>query len=141
MADAILNKITSKSYTVAGSSQTLINAINTLNSNLMTAKTWAQFTQPTLENGTHYGTYGCRYARFGSFVVVIISVAFDTPPTNALLWTMPSNYKPVGVVEVPASGGGSYNAKAQCTILQDGIVRVTSVDKWVTGQGIFICGG
>ena len=34
LADAILNKITSKNYTVAGSSQTLINAINTLNSNL-----------------------------------------------------------------------------------------------------------
>lgn len=32
LADAILNKITSKNYTVAGSSQTLINAINTLNS-------------------------------------------------------------------------------------------------------------
>ena len=34
LADAILNKITSKNYTVAGSSQTLINAINTLNSNI-----------------------------------------------------------------------------------------------------------
>ena len=33
LADAILNKITSKNYTVAGSSQTLINAINTLNNN------------------------------------------------------------------------------------------------------------
>lgn len=32
LADAVLNKITSKNYTVAGSSQTLINAINTLNS-------------------------------------------------------------------------------------------------------------
>ena len=32
LADAILNKLTSKTYTVAGSSQTLIAAINALNS-------------------------------------------------------------------------------------------------------------
>lgn len=35
LADAILNKITSKQYTVAGQSQTLINAINVLNSNTL----------------------------------------------------------------------------------------------------------
>ena len=35
LADAILNKITSKTYSVAGSTQTLISAIDALNSNLM----------------------------------------------------------------------------------------------------------
>ena len=34
LADAILNKITSKTYSVAGSTQTLISAIDALNSNL-----------------------------------------------------------------------------------------------------------
>ena len=34
LADAILNKLTSKTYSVAGSTQTLISAIDALNSNL-----------------------------------------------------------------------------------------------------------
>lgn len=46
LADAILNKLTSKTYTVAGSSQTLIAAINALNS---------KFTGTTYANGKVFG--------------------------------------------------------------------------------------
>ena len=116
------------------------DAINALNNNitpLTTSKAWSDFTKPTLSNGTHYGD-GCHYIKIGCFVAVIISVQFDSAPSNALLWTMPSGYIPVGSVDISASGGGSYNAKAQCVINSSGGVRVTSVDKWVTGYGIYI---
>ena len=92
-----------------------------------------------MTNGTHYDG-GCFYAKFGCFVVVIISVAFDSAPSNAVLWTMPAGYKPIGTVDVSCSGGGSYNAKAQGVIKSNGIVTVTSVDKWVTGYGIYVAG-
>jgi len=116
------------------------DAINALSEQIVpfvTSKTWGNFTKPTLSNGTHYGD-GCNYLKIGCFVVVIISVQFDSPPSNALLWTMPSGYIPVGSVDISASGGGSYNAKAQCVINSSGGVRVTSVDKWVTGYGIYV---
>lgn len=59
LADAILNKITSKNYTVAGSSQTLINAINTLNS------------KTTVETRTITTSYGkIYYIKQGSMVTV-----------------------------------------------------------------------
>ena len=114
-------------------------ALNALNSNLsplITGKTWAEYVQPTLVNGSQYSG-GCRYGKFGAFVHVYISAQFDSAPSNALLWTMPSGFIPVGEVQLAASGGGSYNAKAQAIINSSGEVRVTSVDKWVSASGIY----
>lgn len=113
--------------------------LNSLNSNispLITGKTWVEYTIPTLSNGSHY-LVGCKYAKFGAFVHIVISVQFDSAPTNALLWTMPSGFKPIGDVQLAASGGGNYNAKAQASVDSDGTVRVTSVDRWVTASGIY----
>lgn len=134
------NATLSGSNLTADSSGGLNSVYSALNGNLnplTTSKSWSDFTKPTLSNGTHYGD-GCHYIKVGCFVAVIISVQFDSPPSNALLWTMPSGYIPVGNVDISASGGGSYNAKAQCTVNSSGGVRVTSVDKWVTGYGIYI---
>jgi hypothetical protein len=69
----------------------------------------------------------------------MIGVAFDSAPTNQTIFSMPNGYKPVGDVELAASGGGSYNAKAQVRIDGDtGAVKVTSVDKWVYAYGVYI---
>ena len=106
---------------------------------LVLQKNWSMFTQPTLINGTHYSG-GCFYGKFGAFVCVIISVQFDSAPTHQLLWTMPSGYVPIGNVELSASGGGSYNAKAQAIVNSSGTVHVTSVDRWVAAYGIYFCG-
>lgn len=103
---------------------------------MITAKTWDEYTTPTLSIGSHYGT-GCRYAKFGAFVHVIINVQFDSASSNALLWTMPSGFVPIGGTQLAASGGGSYNAKAQAVVGPSGDVRVTSVDKWVSASGIY----
>lgn len=115
-----------------------ISSTNNQLAEVTTPKTWSSFTHPTLENGSHYGAKGCQYAKFGCFVVVIISVEFESAPSNALLWTMPEGYIPVGDVQLSASGGGSYNAKAQAVINSSGSVRVSSVDKWVTAYGIYV---
>lgn len=103
---------------------------------LITGKTWVEYAIPTLSNGAHYGV-GCKYAKFGALVHIVISVQFDSAPTNALLWQMPSGFVPIGEVQLAASGGGSYNAKAQALVGSDGNVRVTSVDKWVVASGIY----
>ena len=120
-----------------------LNALNadvaTLNSNLsplITGKTWNEYTIPTLINGSHY-LVGCKYAKFGAFVHVNINVQFDSPPTNVTLWTMPSGFVPIGDVQLAASGGGSYNAKAQAVVNSEGEVKVTSVDRWVSASGIY----
>ena len=99
---------------------------------------YAQMTTPTLTNGSHYGNYGTKYIKIGCFLYIIISAVFDSAPTNALLFTLPTGYRPLGYTEISVSGGGSYNAKAQCSIRPDGNVYVTSVDKWVTGGGMFV---
>ena len=122
-----------------GGLNALKSSVDSLNSNLnplITSKTWTGYTTPTLSNGTHYGT-GCRYCKFGAFVHVYISVQFDSAPSNALLWKMPSGYLPIGDVQLAASGGGSYNAKAQAVVGSNGEVHVTSVDKWVSASGIY----
>ena len=105
---------------------------------LLIPKTWDDFTKPTLINGTHYGASGCRYIKVGCFIYLIISAEFSSAPTNAHLFTLPSGYHPVGSGELSVSGGGAYNAKAQCRIMSNGEVRVTSVDKWVIGSGIVV---
>lgn len=105
---------------------------------LDTPKALADFTQMTLLNGTHY-LQGCKYIKLGCFVYVAISVVFNSAPSNVHIFTMPSGYIPANNgVEVTVSGGASYNAKAQCQIDNTGKIRVSSVDKWVTGSGIFV---
>ena len=95
------------------------------------------FAKPTLTNGSHYlgGTYYCTV---GCFTFIFISVAFDSPPNNTILFTLPNGWRPLLYTEITVSGGGSYNAKAQCVIHENGEVNVTSVDKWVRGCGIFM---
>ena len=107
---------------------------------LITGKTWAEYAIPTLSNGAHYGI-GCKYAKFGALVHIVISVQFDSAPSNALLWKMPSGFVPIGDVQLGASGGGSYNAKAQAVVASDGNVRVTSVDRWVSASSIYFVVG
>ena len=124
---------------IGGALSQINEDLTSLNSNLsplITGKTWAEYVQPTLINGSHYSG-GCRYGKFGAFVHIYISVEFDSAPTNALLWTMPSGFIPIGDVQLAASGGGSYNAKAQAIVNISGEVKVTSVDKWVTASGIY----
>jgi len=102
--------------------------------------TWTDGTKPTLTNGSHYGN-GCYYFKIGCFVYLTISAEFSSAPTNLNLFTLPAGYIPIGAVEIAVSGGGTYNAKAQCTVTSGGTVKVTSVDKWVMGSGIFLVGG
>lgn len=99
--------------------------------------TWDNGTKPTLSNGSHYGN-GTYYWKRDGLVYLCISAQFDSAPTNALLFTLPAGYRPIGNAEITVSGGGSYNAKAQCRITDAGSVYITSVDKWVTGSGMFI---
>lgn len=69
----------------------------------------------------------------------MIGVSFDSAPTNITIFSMPNGYKPVGDVELAASGGGSYNAKARVRISGDnGTVNVTSVDNWVYAYGVYV---
>ena len=105
---------------------------------LLIPKSLNDYTKPTLINGTHYSTSGCIYIKVGCFVYLIISVEFSSAPTNVHLFTLPSGYRPAAAAEIVVSGGGSYNAKAQCRITAGGEVRVTSADKWVIGSGIFV---
>lgn len=97
--------------------------------------------KPTLQNGSHY-QQGCRYIKIGCFVYVLISVEFSSAPSNQVLFALPQGYKPIINSEITVSGGGSYNAKAQCQInASSGNVSVTSADKWVIGNGIFLVAG
>ena len=114
----------------------LVTSLYSNLSPLITGKTWVEYTIPTLSNGAHCGA-GCKYAKFGAFVHIVISVQFDSAPTNALLWQMPSGFVPIGDVQLAASGGGSYNAKAQAIVNSSGNVYVTSVGKWVAASGIY----
>ena len=74
LADAILNKITSKNYTVAGSSQTLINAINTLNSNKLSFQIgdYTSIASGADLNSTTYTTPG-RFRSGGSSITDTLS--------------------------------------------------------------------
>lgn len=103
----------------------------------LSPKLWSDTIKPTLTNGTHYGD-GCHYIKIGCLVYVWIGVAFSSAPTNVPIFTLPEGYRPLGGATIPASGGGSYNAKAQCVIDYQGKVSVTSVDKWVNGSGFFL---
>ena len=87
--------------------------------------------------GTNYGD-GCRYIKIGCFVFLIISVQFDAAPSGKNIFTLPTGYRPLTLMEISVSGGGSYNSKAQCVIYTDGSIIVSSADKYVTGSGIFI---
>lgn len=72
LADAILNKLTSKTYTVAGSSQTLIAAINALNSNswLLANSTNAFISSNSdLNNFKTPGIYDCNSSSVASSLV------------------------------------------------------------------------
>mgnify|MGYP003313237742 CR=1 FL=1 len=111
-----------------------------LNSNLteLTAnKLLSDGTKPTLEHGTHHGN-GCYYFKVGCFVCIYIDVEFSSAPTNESLFVLPAGYRPPTKMELAVSGGGSYNAKAQCVVGAGGGVSVTSVDKYVQGGGMFI---
>lgn len=101
---------------------------------------WVDGVKPDLTNGSHYGQ-GTYYFKIGCFIYLVISAEFESAPTNELLFTLPEGYRPVGVADIPVSGGASYNAKAQCIVGLTGGVRVTSVDKYVTGTGLFLFGG
>ena len=103
---------------------------------LQASKSLTDFTKPTLLNGTHYEE-GVMYAKIGCFVFLYVAVQFDSPPTNTVLFILPEDCRPIANSEVPVSGGASYNAKAQCQITKYGQVKVTSVDNWVSGSGIF----
>ena len=101
---------------------------------------WIDGTKPTLTNGSHYGE-GTYYFKIGCFIYLSISAEFSSPPSNALLFTLPEGCRPIGGAEISVSGGASYNAKAQCVIGVTGGVRVSSVDNYVAGSGIFLIGG
>ena len=111
--------------------------IGTLSSLFTVGKRWADGTKPTLTNGSHHGD-GCYYWKIGCFLFLSISASFTNAPSNTTLFTLPAGYRPVGSQEICVSGGGSYNAKAQCKISDSGLVTVTSVDKWVIGSGILL---
>lgn len=122
------------------SGKTAQGQIDTLNSNMIpltSPKAFAGGTQPTLTNGTHYSN-GCYYWKFGCLLYLYVSVQFTSNPSNTTIFTLPEGYRPVSASEITVSGGGSYNAKAQCQIGTDGNVKVTSVDKWVVGSGILL---
>lgn len=116
----------------------IADAIAQSTASLVAPLSWDNGTKPTLSNGSHYRN-GVYYWKRGSLIYLHISVQFDNAPTHVLLFTLPTGYRPIGYAEITVSGGGSYNAQAQCTIDNGGSVYVTSVDKWVTGSGLFIC--
>lgn len=103
----------------------------------LSGKTSNDFITPTLTNGEHYSA-GTHYIKIGCFVFLAISAVFTSVPTSVALFTLPEGYRPVYYSEIAVSGAESYNAKAQCAIGTNGVVRVTSVDKYVTGSGIFV---
>lgn len=118
-----------------------INALNSKLTPLTAGEKWDDFTQVTnLVNGTNYRG-GCQYRRLGCFVHIIVSVEFNSAPSNTEIFTLPSGYRPITSTTIPVDGGASYNAKAQCTISDTGVVRVSSVDKWVIGGGLFVAVG
>lgn len=115
----------------------IANAIQQSTASITEPLAWSNGIKPTLTNGSHYNN-GTYYWKRGSLVYLHISAQFNSAPTNVLLFTLPAGYRPIGDAEITASGGGSYNAKAQCRITENGSVYVTSVDKWVSGSGLFI---
>ena len=115
----------------------IANAIQQSTASITEPLAWSNGIKPTLTNGSHYNN-GTYYWKRGSLVYLHISAQFNSAPTNVLLFTLPAGYRPIGDAEITASGGGSYNAKAQCRITENGCVYVTSVDKWVSGSGLFI---
>ena len=110
LADAILNKLTSKTYSVAGSTQTLISAIDTLNSNLYNANLGTAINNnDDLDTYTKPGTYYCNSAskaatlahcpvKNSGFKLLVICTGYE----NANL---------IQIIEVPAGlndGGSTY---------------------------------
>lgn len=100
---------------------------------------WANSVEFTPTNGETVGSIGCRYMKLSNCLAwIYIDVKFTTPPTHVLLFTLPSDVRPIGMAFIPVDGGESYNAKAQCTISNTGDIYVTSVDKYVSGSGLFL---
>jgi hypothetical protein len=136
----VVNNLTSTATDKALSAaqgKALNDQIGSLNSLFTVGKRWADGTKPTLTNGSHYSD-GCYYWKIGCFLFLNISASFTNAPSNTTLFTLPAGYRPVGAQEICVSGGGSYNAKAQCRISDNGLVTVSSVDKWVIGSGILL---
>lgn len=129
---------TSLAVTTAGSvadatvSKVLNDKITTLNDSLTPLNSYVRdyISVPTLDNGENY-LNGCAYKRIGAFVVVYICVAFQTPPTNVKIFTMPQGYRPARSTTISGSGGSSYLSRATCSINNDGSIKVSSEDKWV----------
>ena len=118
-----------------------IAALNTQITPLTAGEKWADFVNvSTLTNGENYGN-GCKYRRIGCFVHILVGVQFSAAPSNTEIFTLPVGYRPITATTIPVDGGAAYNAKAQCTISDGGVVRVTSVDKWVIGGGLFVAVG
>lgn len=105
-----------------------------------TAKSWSDGSKPTFVNGSDYGN-NTYYFKVGCFCYLIVSAQFSSAPSNTKAFTLPAGYRPIGDADISVSGGGSYNAKAQCIVKSSGDVYVTSVDKWVIGSGMFLIGG
>lgn len=104
LADAILNKLTSKTFTLDQGSMTLLSALNQLNSNRLTDST------KLLETPTEYiknisdSDYTSCF-RNGKIVTLVLNIKVLKPLSafNAYL-TLPKQYVPSSVIFVPATG-------------------------------------
>lgn len=110
LADAILNKITSKTYSVAGSTQTLISAIDALNSNLYNANLGTVINNNNdLDTYTEPGTYYCDSA---SKAATLAHCPVNTSGFKLLvIRTGYENANLIQIIEVPIGlndGGSTY---------------------------------
>lgn len=79
---------------------------------------------PTLNNGTHYSTYGgCWYYKIGSRVRLHIGVNGLTASTQTTLWTMPAGYRPKSGIAFTGQGSSSANY-SRCRVTSAGEVWV-----------------
>lgn len=90
----------------------------------------------SLSSGQNYQE-GCAYTKIGTLVFVYVRVAFTSSPTNASVFTLPDGYRPKQQVNFYISGGGSYIASGHGVIESNGIVKVSSPDKWAFGNAMF----
>lgn len=105
---------------------------------LLSKKKWADTVEFTPTSGTSY-LNGCRYIKLTDCLVwIAISVSFNSAPSNEIMFTLPEGLRPLDNTPILVDGGETLNAKAQCVIKTSGEIRVTSVDKYVIGNGFFL---
>lgn len=113
---------------LAGSSQSVKSAIDSLNSKI----SWTITTELSLSNCSKYNDIGVKYVVIGNLCHLFIYVNGLTANSRVKIASLPSGARPIMNTQVIGAGGSSYTAKAYFTINTVGDIYVLSEDAYAT---------